>query len=174
MHRIRPGVSGQGNNGSSNACLPCRRVKMKCRLDGNATTCTRCSRKGLDCLFMQHRRGRKRRNTSRSPTPEGAPTRFTSLPTLPPVDHQASPLPEVGSTRVAFSLERILTTERQAGPSRTKEPSLASTDDPVCCGILNQAVATNLFERYEELPVFPIMRLTKLLAKFHEALESVH
>ena len=149
MDRIQPGVSGQGSNGSSNACLPCRRVKMKCRLDGNATTCTRCNRKGLDCLFMQHRRGRKRRNTSRSPTPERAPTRFTAVPTLPPVDRRNPPPSEVGSARVAFSLERILTTEREIGPKRTKESSLTSTDDPVCCGILNQAVAANLFERYE-------------------------
>lgn len=59
MNSSTPGTSGQGSSSSFNACLPCRRIKMKCRLSPDAITCDRCVRKSLDCQFQQHRRGRK-------------------------------------------------------------------------------------------------------------------
>ena len=43
-----------------NACLACRKVKMKCCPSEPATsTCRRCARKSLTCVFQKHRRGRK-------------------------------------------------------------------------------------------------------------------
>lgn len=59
MNSPAPGTSGQGIGSSFNACLPCRRIKMKCPLSHNATKCDRCVRKSLVCEFQQHRRGRK-------------------------------------------------------------------------------------------------------------------
>jgi hypothetical protein len=44
---------------SPKACLQCRSVKLKCVTSGNETTCERCARKLLKCIFQDHRRGRK-------------------------------------------------------------------------------------------------------------------
>jgi hypothetical protein len=41
------------------ACLQCRTVKMRCVVEERAATCERCTRKSLDCVFREHRRGRK-------------------------------------------------------------------------------------------------------------------
>ncbi|KAL6303407.1 fungal-specific transcription factor domain-containing protein [Sparassis latifolia] len=43
------------------ACMSCRRVKMKCvgGDDSIGKKCDRCERNGSDCVFEQHRRGRK-------------------------------------------------------------------------------------------------------------------
>jgi hypothetical protein len=41
------------------ACLACRRVKMKCRLQSGETRCARCAHKTIECVFLEHRRGRK-------------------------------------------------------------------------------------------------------------------
>jgi hypothetical protein len=42
-----------------NACLACRRIKIRCRVSGDSAVCERCSRKSLECVFQKHRRGRK-------------------------------------------------------------------------------------------------------------------
>lgn len=57
-------VSGHSQNTRrshfiSNACLSCRRVKMKCCVV-QGSICERCRRKSLECVFRQHRRGRQR------------------------------------------------------------------------------------------------------------------
>lgn len=44
---------------ATNACLPCRKVKMKCVSSGAGEKCSRCARKSLPCVFQQHCRGRK-------------------------------------------------------------------------------------------------------------------
>ncbi|KAI1621848.1 hypothetical protein EDD37DRAFT_667713 [Exophiala viscosa] len=44
---------------SSNACLSCRRVKMKCRVPESHSKCERCKRKSLECTFRKHQRGRR-------------------------------------------------------------------------------------------------------------------
>lgn len=54
--QFRPTLTG---GASRNACTPCRKVKMKCSPGVSSTVCARCQRKGLDCFFEQHRRGRK-------------------------------------------------------------------------------------------------------------------
>jgi hypothetical protein len=41
------------------ACLQCRTVKMRCAVEGAGAKCERCARKSLDCIFQEHRRGRK-------------------------------------------------------------------------------------------------------------------
>lgn len=53
------------------ACLTCRSVKLKCRTTSTGEKCERCKRKSLECVFEQHRRGRKpgtriKRNTYRA------------------------------------------------------------------------------------------------------------
>ncbi|KAF7922330.1 uncharacterized protein EAE97_011072 [Botrytis byssoidea] len=41
------------------ACLTCRSVKLKCKSTSFDEKCERCKRKSLECIFEQHRRGRK-------------------------------------------------------------------------------------------------------------------
>ncbi|KAJ8070918.1 hypothetical protein OCU04_001277 [Sclerotinia nivalis] len=41
------------------ACLTCRSVKLKCKSTSTGEKCERCKRKSLECVFEQHRRGRK-------------------------------------------------------------------------------------------------------------------
>ncbi|KAB8304041.1 hypothetical protein EYC80_005387 [Monilinia laxa] len=41
------------------ACLTCRSVKLKCKATALDEKCERCKRKSLECVFEQHRRGRK-------------------------------------------------------------------------------------------------------------------
>ncbi|RAL62888.1 hypothetical protein DID88_004729 [Monilinia fructigena] len=52
-----------GHSGSKTpsqiACLTCRSVKLKCKATALDEKCERCKRKSLECVFEQHRRGRK-------------------------------------------------------------------------------------------------------------------
>jgi len=49
-----------GASANTNACLACRKIKMRCIVPAaGQSQCQRCARKSLDCVFLQHRRGRK-------------------------------------------------------------------------------------------------------------------
>lgn len=41
------------------ACLECRLAKVRCLPSDDADTCQRCQRFNFECLFVQHKRGRK-------------------------------------------------------------------------------------------------------------------
>lgn len=144
-----PGISGQGSNGSSNACLHCRKVKMRCRLENLATHCERCRRKGLDCSFLQHRRGRKRHHAPSSSNPSRKSGQHSSWTALD--GHTSSALGIGQAPAGRFSLESILTTDQDVAASRSARESSVSSEDPISKGLLNQAVATNLFDRCELL-----------------------
>ena len=38
-------------------CTACRASKVKCQVNNNAASCTRCERLGLQCIFVETRRG---------------------------------------------------------------------------------------------------------------------
>ncbi|KAF2635882.1 hypothetical protein P280DRAFT_501671 [Massarina eburnea CBS 473.64] len=172
-----PGASGQGRRSSSNACLPCRRIKMKCRLPQGSSKCDRCTRKSLDCVFQQHRRGRKlgtRVNTRPSDKDEnladvtGAAETNAKSPPEPGLDEghrrdepesttrdfwadsdgfQPSSLLNRKAARGNFSLQNVLST-RSEPTSATTSSSSARTEDPIAKGVINHAIATSLFERF--------------------------
>ncbi|KPV77611.1 uncharacterized protein RHOBADRAFT_51444 [Rhodotorula graminis WP1] len=41
------------------ACTACRLVKRRCLNEGKGSICTRCAKQGLDCQYLQQKRGRK-------------------------------------------------------------------------------------------------------------------
>ncbi|KAF7898849.1 uncharacterized protein EAF01_008062 [Botrytis porri] len=55
---VIPGHAGSKPS-SQIACLTCRSVKLKCKSTSLGEKCERCERKSLECIFEQHRRGRK-------------------------------------------------------------------------------------------------------------------
>ncbi|KXJ96216.1 hypothetical protein Micbo1qcDRAFT_193015 [Microdochium bolleyi] len=58
--QVTPGSARLGTTTGSNACLACRKIKMKCMPSSqDPNKCRRCSTKSLDCVFQEHRRGRK-------------------------------------------------------------------------------------------------------------------
>ncbi|KAL6852084.1 hypothetical protein J3F83DRAFT_771692 [Trichoderma novae-zelandiae] len=149
-----------------NACLPCRKVKMKCRQGSQpASRCERCARKSLHCVFQQHRRGRKpgtkiaKRNTTALPaaysavkqTPDysgGPPSIAESVPAEEPGNLQPSGVLNQEAMRGKFSLRRILSTAE----GDTTEPPEASPpsrpEDPIEMGILNLSIAKSLYENF--------------------------
>ncbi|KAL5623885.1 hypothetical protein BROUX41_003945 [Berkeleyomyces rouxiae] len=44
---------------TANACIACRKVKMKCVFEAGETVCKRCVRLQCECVLEKHRRGRK-------------------------------------------------------------------------------------------------------------------
>ncbi|KAK4063666.1 transcriptional regulator family: Fungal Specific TF [Trichoderma harzianum] len=149
-----------------NACLPCRKVKMKCRQGSQpASKCERCARKSLDCVFQQHRRGRKpgtkisKRNMPALPSTYAAvkktpdysgdtPSIAESVPAEEPGNLQPSGLLNQEAMRGKFSLRRILsTTDGDAlEPPETSSPG--RPEDPIEMGILNLSIAKSLFENF--------------------------
>jgi hypothetical protein len=173
-----PGASGQGSGSSSNACLSCRRIKMKCRLSQDSTKCDRCARKSLDCVFQQHRRGRKlgaRLNSQSSSKSEhfddvestaeahAQSPHDSALTEGQPDEPEASTrdfwadsdgfqppsLLNREAARGNFSLQNVLSTNAEPTSATASTSSSARTDDPIATGLVNHAIATSLFERYE-------------------------
>lgn len=151
-----------------NACLPCRRVKMKCRLGSQpASKCERCARKSLDCVFQQHRRGRKpgtkisKRKAVELPstdaatknTPDysrGSPSITEGGPVEDPGNLQPSGVLNQEAMRGKFSLRRILSTTDGDALEPPERPLPAHLEDPVEMNILGLAMARTLFENFIE------------------------
>ncbi|KAJ6097540.1 hypothetical protein N7499_001914 [Penicillium canescens] len=156
---------------SANACLACRRVKMKCTMTLDAVKCDRCVRKSLDCMFREHRRGRKpgtrliKPNAKRSldspqgPSfPEGMPAEGDARRPSSPRDERVSDfwaeseglqpngLLSHQAMKGKFSLQNILSTNHGSTPDRPVES--VSPDDPTRCGIVSHEVALRLFESF--------------------------
>ncbi|KAJ5775579.1 uncharacterized protein N7511_000590 [Penicillium nucicola] len=156
---------------SANACLACRRVKMKCTMTLDAVKCDRCVRKSLDCMFREHRRGRKpgtrliKPNSKRaldSPQgpsiPEGiapeAMARRLSSPKEERVSDfwadseglQPNGLLSHHAMKGKFSLQNILSTNHGSTPDRQVES--VSPDDPIRCGLVSYELALRLFESF--------------------------
>ena len=166
----RPGESGQGSNGSSNACIACRKVKMKCQLL-EGSRCARCERKSLDCVFFQHRRGRKlgmrvgdrlaagrtiaqRGDVSAPEGPDQTTSTTTHTVSAPRSDFwsdrriglEPPSLLNRQAAKGAFSLQNVLRVETQPGAKPSRRQSVSHDNDPIVVGLLNQAIAASLFE----------------------------
>jgi hypothetical protein len=145
-------------------------VKMKCHLDEGGERCARCDRKSLDCVFKQHRRGRRlgMRSANASKNSEDAcpprPQRRTAVTstdeiTLSPVDgsfwpdtrrglHPAS-LMSRQTREGGFSLQNVLRPDLESRLGPTTTSSDPDGHDPVAAGLLNQAIASSLFTGYD-------------------------
>ncbi|KAF3056756.1 Hypothetical protein CFAM422_012787 [Trichoderma lentiforme] len=149
-----------------NACLPCRKVKMKCRQGSQpASKCERCARKSLDCVFQQHRRGRKpgtkisKRNMPALPSTYAAvkktpdysgdtPSIAESVPAEEPGNLQPSGLLNQEAMRGKFSLRRILSTTDGDALEPPERSSPSRPEDPIEMGILNLSIAKSLYENF--------------------------
>ncbi|GAA5826547.1 hypothetical protein JCM11251_002421 [Rhodosporidiobolus azoricus] len=49
----------QGKDRQNEACTACRAVKRRCINTGDHTPCKRCQKQNLECVYFQHKRGRK-------------------------------------------------------------------------------------------------------------------
>ncbi|CAD6457588.1 a2cb6896-4ef5-4347-90c3-210530571b3f [Sclerotinia trifoliorum] len=92
------------------ACLTCRSVKLKCRTTTTGEKCERCKRKSLECVFEQHRRGRKpgtriKRNTYRANT-------------------------QIAKTPISDQENLSSTTRHLCGDTRSPKPSSAADVSP--------------------------------------------
>ncbi|KAK1979793.1 fungal-specific transcription factor domain-containing protein [Colletotrichum cereale] len=157
---------------SAKACLQCRNVKLKCVTSENGTICERCARKSLNCIFQDHRRGRRPGThfARRSKASLSAP--ISSSPVVQPRQNserrereaqataiQRSPNWRSGSlqpaglfnreaTRGSFSLGSIL---NAPGSNRSQVPfnePCVSDDDPIRLGYINLSIAISLFENF--------------------------
>ncbi|KAH8691462.1 hypothetical protein BGW36DRAFT_400737 [Talaromyces proteolyticus] len=149
---------------------------MRCRPLHGDTKCERCSHKALDCVFQEHRRGRKpgtrqiaslakrRPSTGRDENKmqETAATHENESDTLAKVispdacsgqpTQQASLQPSGLLNREAmkgkFSLLRILSTDNDK-PQIVMEEALAPpTQDAVRAGLVSQSIAEFLFDSF--------------------------
>lgn len=156
---------------ATNACLPCRKVKMKCVSSGAAgDKCSRCARKSLPCVFQQHCRGRKpgtryvagqisALNTNKirlskkeahepDPTPPGQARDsdfWAESEGFQPhslLSHQAM--------QGRFSLQNILSVNHGPGPaeSRASNSNAISPEDPIVLDLVNAHVAACLLEYF--------------------------
>ncbi|KAK2002618.1 fungal-specific transcription factor domain-containing protein [Colletotrichum falcatum] len=172
MEQHRTGKPSPNSKPAAKACLQCRSVKLKCVTSGNETICERCDRKSLNCIFQDHRRGRRpgTRFTRRSKAPSSA--QIGSSPVVQPRQNeerqsigtqapaiQRSPDWSSGSlqpaglfnreaTRGSFSLGSILNASDSNRPDVPFNESRASRDDPIGLGLINLSIAISLFENF--------------------------
>ncbi|KAF5579102.1 hypothetical protein FPCIR_11242 [Fusarium pseudocircinatum] len=145
----------------ANACIQCRRVKMKCRPMGQDTSkCERCTRKALDCIFREHRRGRKP-GTKISKAKKAPAILPQSIPSLEspaaPGTHiseteddannlQPSGLLNHQALEGRFSLGNILNADQEPAPrQRSRDESL---EDPIELGLITPSLAKSLFDSF--------------------------
>ncbi|RSL74081.1 hypothetical protein CEP53_000447 [Fusarium sp. AF-6] len=142
---------------STNACLACRKVKMKCCPSSPGTTkCDRCARKSLDCVFRKHHRGRKpgtkisksRRTivVAESPLSPDAVADDDSPVPVEQDNLQPSGLLNIEAVKGRFSLQNIL-----SASDELDEPlaSLSDPDeDPIHLGLVNSSIAKSLFDSF--------------------------
>lgn len=82
---------------------------MKCRVSKDSTVCERCTRKSLDCVFQNHRRGRKLGTRLNALHSENRSRTLLDLGTSePPADCTAdtqAPTPSVLNERVSRNVD---------------------------------------------------------------------
>jgi hypothetical protein len=130
---------------------------MKCRIEPDEEKCQRCTRKSFDCVFRQHRRGRRPTLKVQSESPmtgRGEGTDSSSRPgTLAPNQtgfwgssetFQPPDLLNTQAMKGQFSLQNILSTAPGVvAPSRPL--SAARSRDPIQVGLVNYHIALSLF-----------------------------
>ncbi|KAH7007476.1 hypothetical protein EDB80DRAFT_752060 [Ilyonectria destructans] len=166
---------------------------MKCSLSvGDVDSrCERCARKSLNCIFQEHRRGRKlgtRISRSRSvammtlPVPSEsraenvepiqdswtpASQSIESIPDSEPTSLQPSGLLNHEAMRGKFSLGYILSTTNghplNSGPN---DVVFASAEDPIMLGLVNVSIAKSLFKNFMEVLNPYISQLDPVLHTF--------
>ncbi|KAL3477035.1 fungal-specific transcription factor domain-containing protein [Aspergillus californicus] len=132
-----------GKQPDNKACLPCRKVKMKCVTGGGGgSRCDRCSRKSLQCVFRDHCRGRK-------------PGMRCGLDPQPEVDfwaesdgYQPHSLLNHQAMKGKFSLQNILSIDEGLAEHAPSSPESVSPDDPISLGLLNIQVASCLVQSF--------------------------
>ncbi|EXL45204.1 hypothetical protein FOCG_12613 [Fusarium oxysporum f. sp. radicis-lycopersici 26381] len=144
---------------SANACIQCRRVKMKCRPMGQDTSkCERCTRKALDCIFREHRRGRKPgtkvTKTKKAPTisPQSIPSlespaaagAYISETEDDTNNLQPSGLLNHQALEGKFSLGNILSADQE--PVQRQRSRNESLEDPIELGLITPSLAKSLFD----------------------------
>ncbi|PYH92571.1 hypothetical protein BO71DRAFT_357044 [Aspergillus ellipticus CBS 707.79] len=173
---------------SINACLPCRKVKMKCVIATHAMECNRCVRKSLDCTFREHRRGRKpgtrlSHKSGSSISRKGRGDMSTAARSSPRRDRvsdfwadseglQPDSLLSHQAMRGKFSLQNILSTDHGGNIDGVATSRSVPPDDPILLGLINQQVAMGLFEYFMEKLNPYISQLDPLLHTFPYAREK--
>ncbi|KAH8807279.1 hypothetical protein F5884DRAFT_788875 [Xylogone sp. PMI_703] len=157
-----------GSRDKMNACLECRKVKMRCRLDKGDTVCERCARKSFECVFREHRRGRKpgtkitrKKDASDRPGHDGPPINYDYMSDNGPahVDSDAerpadpSSLQPAGvlnreAMRGKFSLQSILSTDHHPVGDVSEEFGLSQAQDVITLGLVNPTLAESLFDSF--------------------------
>ncbi|CAI6065566.1 unnamed protein product, partial [Clonostachys chloroleuca] len=147
---------------------------MKCRagLAGAASRCERCAKRSIDCVFQEHRRGRKpgtRITRARHASPARASQQASQYGTLTGSSYHASLTPvsqiheDVSSTEPSdlqpsgllnleagkFSLQYILGSGNGDKMSSSPVPCSLSNDDPIHLGLINLQLAGCLFQRHD-------------------------
>ncbi|CAG9989353.1 unnamed protein product [Clonostachys byssicola] len=159
-----------------NACLACRKVKMKCRagLAGGDSRCERCAKKSIDCVFQEHRRGRKpgtRITRARHASPTRASQPASQYGALTGSSYHTSLTPvsqineDVSSTEPSdlqpsgllnleagkFSLQYILGSGNGDNVNSSPGPGSLSNDDPIHVGLINLQLAGCLFQSFMDV-----------------------
>ncbi|KAF5643384.1 uncharacterized protein FTJAE_3184 [Fusarium tjaetaba] len=134
---------------------------MKCRPMGQDTSkCERCTRKALDCIFREHRRGRK---------PGTKILKAKKVPTISPQSIPSLESPAAAGAHISetegdannlqpsgllnhealegrFSLGNILNADQETVPrQRSRDESL---EDPIELGLITPSLAKSLFDSF--------------------------
>ncbi|RBR19409.1 hypothetical protein FVER53590_29384 [Fusarium verticillioides] len=134
---------------------------MKCRPMGQDTSkCERCTRKALDCIFREHRRGRKPGTkivkTKKAPTisPQSIPSLESPAAVgahISETEDDANNLQPSGllnheALEGRFSLGNILNADQEPVPrQRSRDESL---EDPIELGLITPSLAKSLFDSF--------------------------
>ncbi|KAF5000828.1 hypothetical protein FGRMN_1436 [Fusarium graminum] len=153
------------------ACTACRAVKMRCNPIPGSVICERCTRKSIECLFHQKKRGRKPTKILEEQGPQvpeaagpvEAESQKHQLQHTPVQGRDAesdfwasseglqpSSLLNEQAAKGKFSLENILSTSHD-NANHSDESGLISSlpeDDPVLQGMVSYHVASSLFEGF--------------------------
>ncbi|SCV48505.1 uncharacterized protein FFB14_10413 [Fusarium fujikuroi] len=146
---------------SANACIQCRRVKMRCRPMGQDTSkCERCTRKALECIFREHRRGRK---------PGTKISKVKKVPAISPQSIPSFESPAAAEAHISeteddannlqpsgllnhqalegrFSLGNILNADQE--PVQRQRSRDESLEDPIELGLITPSLAKSLFDSF--------------------------
>ncbi|KAH7305536.1 fungal-specific transcription factor domain-containing protein [Stachybotrys elegans] len=121
-----------------NACLACRRIKIRCRVSSNSSVCERCSRKSLECIFQKHRRARKPGTRTGNTTISTVPVSLQAEVTLPLDGACPNDTPGPNTSR---SIGELASPGRDA----TERPPAISTDGLQPSGVLNHTAMSGRF-----------------------------